>query len=201
MLRYAITDRRLYRGNEEDRQDALVHTAGRWAAAGINFVQIREKDLPGGVLTELSRRVIAAVRAAGSGTKVLVNSRADIAVAVAADGVHLTSAPGELTVSQVRHLYEAAGLASPVVTVSCHSLDEVRRTSEQGPQAILFGPVFEKSVDGAMVVPGVGLERLRAACEAAGVIKVFALGGVTEQNAGECMASGAAGVAAIRLFV
>ena len=200
MLRYAITDRKLFNGNEEQRQDALVRVAAHWSSEGINFVQIREKDLAAGPLTELSRRVIAAVRIAGSGTKVVVNSRADVAVAVAADGVHLTSTAGELTVSQERRLYEAAGLASPVVTVSCHSLDEVRRAAVQRPDAILFGPVYEKVVGGIVVVPGAGVEALRAACELASPVKVYALGGVTLANAPECVAAGSAGIAAIRLF-
>jgi thiamine-phosphate pyrophosphorylase len=201
MLRYAITDRKLFDANEEQRQDALVLAARRWAASGVNFVQIREKDLAAGALADLSRRVMAVVRATAGTTKVLVNSRADVAAAVGADGAHLTSAPGELTVSQVRRVYEEAGMASPVVTVSCHSLEEVRRVAtQQQPEAILFGPVFEKSVDGAVVVQGVGLERLRAACDAAGPVRVFALGGVTERNAVDCTAAGAAGVAAIRMF-
>jgi thiamine-phosphate pyrophosphorylase len=64
----------------------------------------------------------------------------------------------------------------------------------------LFGPVFEKRVEGIVVVAGVGLERLREACAAAGGIPVLALGGVTWESAERCVAAGAAGVAGIRLF-
>jgi thiamine-phosphate pyrophosphorylase len=105
-----------------------------------------------------------------------------------------------LTPRQVRELYAAAGRGLPVVSVSCHRLEEVWRATELGVDAILFGPVFGKSVDGHEVMAGVGLEVLADACRKAGGTKVFALGGVTWERAAECVAKGAAGVAGIRLF-
>ncbi len=200
MLRYAITDRTLFAGNEEQQQDALVVAARQWATDRINFVQIREKDLAAGPLAILCRRILAQVRAAGSETKVLLNARADIAAAVGANGVHLTSSPSELTPEQVRAVYAEAGLPEPLVSVSCHTLDDILRVIEQRPDAILFGPVYEKVAGGAVVVSGAGIGALRAACEAAGPVPVYALGGVTLANAQDCLTAGAAGVAAIRLF-
>jgi thiamine-phosphate pyrophosphorylase len=126
---------------------------------------------------------------------VLVAQRLDVALAVGADGVHLSAAAGELTVSQVRILMPEA-----FVSVSCHALDEVRLARDGGASAVLFGPVFGKTVDRVEVVPGVGLKALRAACEAAGDMPALALGGVGERNAASCVEAGASGVAAIRMF-
>jgi thiamine-phosphate pyrophosphorylase len=200
VLRYAITDRAAYGGSPAYRLDSLVRESSRWAAEGIEFVQIREKDLAAGELAELTRRVLAAVRAAGSGTQVLVNSRADIAVATGADGVHLTAAVGELNPLQIRSIYGAAGRSNPVVSISCHTVEDVQRAAASGVDAILFGPVFGKTIDGVQVVEGQGLESLRQACKAAENTAVYALGGVTEERFSECMLTGAAGVAAIRFF-
>src|SRR5215831_9288089 len=108
MLLYAITDRSAYAGEEDYRLDRVILEAARWAAEGIDFVQIREKDLGAGELAELTRRVMVAVRESGSRTKVLVNSRVDVAMAAEADGVHLTSAEGALTAAQVRRVFAGA---------------------------------------------------------------------------------------------
>lgn len=198
VLSYAITDRSLFRLPDDYRRRSLVHHAARWAAERIDFIQIREKDLPAGELAELTRRIQEAV--AGTGSKVLVNSRADVAVAAGADGVHLTAAAGELTPEQVRTVFAAAGRQAPIVSVSCHTIQQAQEASAAGVDAILFGPVFAKVVDGGEVVPGTGIETLRTACTAARGASVFALGGLTLENAPECIEAGAAGVAGIRLF-
>jgi thiamine-phosphate pyrophosphorylase len=200
VLRYAITDRAAYGGSPAYRLDSVVREATRWATEGIEFIQMREKDLGAAELAELTRRVLAAVRAAGGATRVLVNSRADVAVASGADGVHLTAATGQLLPAQVRSIYAAAGLDDPRVSISCHTVGEVQRASALGVDAILFGPVFGKTVSGTQVVRGLGLESLREACEAGGGTPVYALGGLTEERAAECISTGAAGVAGIRLF-
>lgn len=234
-MRYAITDRRLLGADEAERADALVEQAARLTAQGdISYVQLREKDLPASELAKLARRMLEALRAdapnrssmrgarstharedAVRRPKLLINARADVAAAVAADGVHLTSAPGELTPEQVRAVYAEAGLTLPIVSVSCHTMaDVIAARGLRGeddlcfapdpataPDLILFGPVFEKRVADDVVAKGTGLELLRRACAAAAPIPVLALGGVTEANAGECLEAGAAGIAGIRLFV
>ena len=190
MLRCAITS--------GDGWTALSQ-AQRWAAEGVEFVQLREKQLGTGELVRLAAAMQAASREAGK-TKLLVNGRADVAVAAGADGVHLTSRAGELTAEQVRCVFQAAGAGEPVVSTSCHSLEEVRRAVGGGVDLILFGPVFEKRVRGEVVVAGVGLKALREACAAAGKTPVLALGGVTWESAERCVEAGAAGVAGVRLF-
>jgi thiamine-phosphate pyrophosphorylase len=162
---------------------------------GVEFVQLREKAL---AAEELLKR--EGLREVGGGTKLLVNGPAAVAVAAGADGVHLTTRVGEQTAAEVRRAFRAAGAGEPVVSASCHTLDDVRRAVDQGVDLILFGPVFEKRVAGIVVVEGVGLERLREACAAVGGIPVLALGGVTWESAGRCVEAGAAGVAGIRLF-
>jgi thiamine-phosphate pyrophosphorylase len=188
--------------------------ARRWADEGVEFVQLREKQLAAGELVRLAAAMLAGLREVGGKTKLLVNGRADVAVAAGADGVHLTSRAGELTADQVRRVFATAGAGKPVVSVSCHTLAEVRRAVAGCADLILFGPVFEKCVlhpngqrtpiggpgAGVVVVAGVGLERLREACAAAGGTPVLALGGVSWESAGLCVEAGAAGVAGIRLF-
>jgi thiamine-phosphate pyrophosphorylase len=134
-----------------------------------------------------------------STTKLLINFRPDIALATGAHGVHLTSGSGELTAAQVRAFYALANGPAPVITVSCHTLDEVRRAREEC-DAILFGPVFEKRIFGQPNIPGQGLLQLCAACTDAAPTPVYALGGVTLANALSCLEAGAAGIAGIRLF-
>jgi thiamine-phosphate pyrophosphorylase len=198
MLRYAITSRALYPGDDLQQQAALLREARRWIADGIDLVQLREKDLSAAEIAALAREIIQAIATAGSPTKLLLNSRPDIAIATAAHGVHLTAAPDELTLTQVRSLYARGNRPVPILTLSCHTLQDVHRA--RAADAIVFAPVFEKIIGGQTVTPGQGLDRLRAACLAAAPIPVYALGGVTFDNAPACLDAGAAGIAGIRLF-
>jgi thiamine-phosphate pyrophosphorylase len=198
MLRYAITSRALFPGDEREKQAALLREVSRWVADGIDFIQLREKDLPAMDIVFLAREMLA-IASTGS-TKILINSRPDIAIATGCHGVHLTAAPGELTAAQVRGIYASADMPEPVVTVSCHTLEDVRRAREDDVDSILFAPVFEKTLGEIGTIRGQGLDYLRAACVAASPIPVYALGGVTLQNAGSCLEAGAVGIAGIRLF-
>jgi thiamine-phosphate pyrophosphorylase len=200
MLRYAITSRALFAGDDAHRQTALLDQCARWAAEGIDFIQLREKDLPAADLASLARRILTLLANARSTTKLLINARPDVALATAAHGVHLTAAPGELTPSQVRELYAEAGCTAPVLSVSTQRVAEVIQASNDRVDAILFAPVFEKSIAGRIVTPGQGLEQLHRASIAAAPVPVYALGGVTLENAASCIAAGAAGIAGIRLF-
>lgn len=203
---YAITDRRIFGNDEANSRKRLVEMASVWAANGVAFVQLREKDLPARDQVELARAMVGAIRGVkGSKTQLLVNGRVDVALAAGADGVHLPSGAGELTVEEVRKIFAAAGRVGAVtVSVSCHTLAEVERAQMNGADLILFAPVFEKVMAsgeaGKQVTPGSGLAMLRQACEIAAPVPVLALGGVTAENAGDCLRAGAAGVAAIRMM-
>jgi len=210
---YAITDRRLYGGNEAESRQRLLEQAAVWAASGVAFVHLREKDLSSRELAELARAMLRQIRQAQREpgvthtTKLLINSRGDIALAVGADGVHLPSGPDALTPEEVRSIYTAAGCTQPpVISTSCHRLAEVEAARRANVDCILFAPVFEKIIfddtsrSDQRKLPGTGLSLLGEACRIASHIPVFALGGITVQNAAQCLDGGAAGIAAIRLL-
>ena len=212
-LLYAITDRRLYAGNKADALARLVDLAAVWAANGVSFIQLREKDLSARELVELTRAVIRVVKKP-SASKILVNGSVDVALAAGTDGVHLPSGPDALTPQEVRSIFAAAGIARPpVISVSCHTIEDVNVARQQSPDCILFAPVFEKVIreraiasdvaesrEAESSVPGSGLVLLEQACRAAAPVPIFALGGVTAENAAGCLRAGAGGIAAIRLM-
>ncbi|MEK6397915.1 MAG: thiamine phosphate synthase [Terriglobus sp.] len=191
MLRYAITDRLMFPGDERSQEDALITQVARLSSEGVDYVQMREKDLSEASQMKLARALMQAIRDGGGDTKLLLNGTAALAQWAGADGVHLSST----TFSQ--NLQSHHGL---LVSVSCHTIADVRRAAEFA-DLILFAPVFEKRVRGEVVVAGVGIDMLREACGIAGEVPVLALGGVTAKNTQACVDAGAAGVAGIRLFV
>ena len=200
-IHYAITDRTQYGAIESERRAGLLAQAARLAAEEVHYIQLREKDLHAQDLIGLAREILSRIRESGSGTQLLINSRPDVALAAGAGGVHLPSDKDQLTPAQVRHVLEGAGAAKATISVSCHTLDDVQRAHAGGADLVLFGPVFGKSVSGTVVAPGTGLDALRSACNKAAETPVLALGGVTAANAEACVAAGAKGVAAIRLFL
>ncbi len=178
-----VTDRRRLGGEAR-----VVERAAQAARAGLDLIQVREKDLSDHALAAL----VTAVRAAVSGTpaRVLVNGRADVAVAAEADGVQL---PEEgLPVAEVRRAFPSLTLGA-----SCHSLEAARRAAGEGADFILLGPVFASPGKEDRVL---GLDVLAAACASAGV-PVHAIGGVTPERVGALRAAGARGGAAIRPFL
>jgi thiamine-phosphate pyrophosphorylase len=196
MLRYAITDRSRFGGSLAAMLQRLVDLA-----PSVDYIQIRERDLAADELERFTQELMSAFADVPRRPQVLINHRADIALACRADGVHLRSGAGELSAAQIRELYQRAGLPAPVISISCHSLPEVQSARDSGVDLILFGPVFEKLISAENSLAGSGPELLRQACEIAAPTKVLALGGVTEAHIPACLAAGAAGVAAIRLFL
>jgi thiamine-phosphate pyrophosphorylase len=210
MLLYAISSRKALPGDDVEQRRRLVELALGWASGGVDYIQIREKDLPLPELQSLAAQVVEAVRSTGSSTRVLLNGPAQVALAAGADGVHLPSTPGldptgnpqmigtaGTAVRAADGAYERAGREA-VVSAACHSPEEIRRAT--GASLLLFSPVFEKVSD-KHVTNGQGLAALRAAVELAAPTPIVALGGVTEKNAAACVQNGAAGIAAIRLFI
>lgn len=189
MLLYAITDRRLFTSRE-----ALLLRAAQWSSAGVDYVQIREKDLAAAELEKLAKAIVQAIKRAGSKTRVLLNGPVEISAAAGCDGVHLPSRMPASAIADVKAVFAGAA-----ISVSCHTLNEVVAARDSGVTLSLFAPVFEKRMD-AGTVSGQGLDALASACRTAEPMPVFALGGVTAGNAQECMRAGAAGIAAIRLF-
>ena len=170
---------------------AVLDLVGRATAAGLTLVQLREKRLSARVLGELAARAARLTR--GTGTRLLVNDRADVARAAACDGVHLTTRSLEAAV--VRRAFGPLFL----VGVSAHTLAEARAARDGGADFALFGPVFDTPSKRAFGPP-LGLRALGEAARALSPFPLVALGGVTSANARACLAAGARGVAAIRMF-
>lgn len=191
LLLYYITDRKQLGGT-----GALLQRISAAAEAGVDWIQLREKDLSIRQLEHLARQARASV--AGTRTKLLINGRVDVAIACGLDGVHLTSGPDELPASEARVIFAKAGMASALIGVSCHTAEEVLLAESHGADFVVFGPVFGKGERA-----GTGLEMLREACTSlpkGSTMKVLALGGVSVDNAVDCQQVGAHGVAGIRLF-
>jgi thiamine-phosphate pyrophosphorylase len=205
LLLYYITDRTQFAGDESLRRHRLLQKIAECARFGVDYVQLREKDLAARELESLAREAVRILRDAAASrsragsqkpeTRLLINSRTDVAIACGADGVHLRS--DDISCSEVRQVWNRAGRADrPLVGVSCHAAEEVRRSVSDGADFAVFAPVFEKN-NIADARPA-GLEALRQACREK--IPVLALGGITLENAQTCVAAGADGIAGIRLF-
>lgn len=158
------------------------------ADAGVDYVQVREKDLDARALLTLVRELLAAI--GGRATRLLVNGRPDVAIAAGAHGVELPEAG--LDVSAVR-------AAFPVLLIgaSCHSLAAAVRAEQGGADFVVFGPVFP--------TPGkedraAGLDALAAVTDRLR-IPVHAVGGIDGSRVSAVTVAGARGVAAIRLFI
>jgi len=201
MLLYAITNRELLAGDEAAKRARLAELAAEWARGGVEYIQVREKDLSLTELQALTAQVVEAVRGTGSktgaATKVLVNGPAQVALDAGADGVHLHAGIGPAAVQAAVQAYRRAG-RDAVVSAACHSAEEIGQAN--GADLLLFSPVFEKVTE-PRSARGQGLTALREAVELAKPVPVLALGGVTEKNAAACVQAGAAGVAAIRMFL
>jgi thiamine-phosphate pyrophosphorylase len=182
---YYITDRKRIKSRT---LDGCVAGA---INAGVDWVQIREKDLPARSLLGLTEAAVEQARRQGS-TRVMVNDRLDVALAAHAHGVHLgtRSMPADL----VRRLAPREF----VIGVSCHSLDEALAAQAAGVDYILLGPIFE-TPSKLPCGPPLGLAKLREVTLQIS-IPVFALGGITLERVGGCRLNGAAGIAGIRIF-
>ncbi|MBZ5515268.1 MAG: thiamine phosphate synthase [Acidobacteriia bacterium] len=158
--------------------------------AGIDIVQIREKDLPTRELLRLAEGAVAAAK--GNAARIIVNDRLDIALAVGADGVHLG------TQSLPAHAVRGNVPEGFLIGVSCHSREDVLAAEAARADYVVLGPIFETPSKIAYGPP-LGVAKL-GEVTAAARIPVLALGGITVERVRACLEAGAAGVAGIRIF-
>jgi thiamine-phosphate pyrophosphorylase len=185
--------------------DLLLRKIEEASRGGVNWIQIREKDLSGRDSAALTREALS--RASenfapeGSRTRILVNDRLDVALAGQAGGVHLGE--NSISVAEAKSLVRQSQAAESLgdnflVGASCHSLDVAESAASEGADYIFFGPVFATPSKAAYGDPP-GLARLAEVCRSVN-IPVLAIGGITLLNSASCIAAGASGIAAIRLF-
>ncbi|MGB6942873.1 MAG: thiamine phosphate synthase [Bryobacteraceae bacterium] len=172
MKRYCITD--------------SLDVAARAAQDGVEMIQIRAKDLSVRELSNLARSVLRVAET----SRILVNTRTDVALACGAHGVHLPA--GSMAPDLIRGIAPAGFL----IGVSCHTIAELHAAEAEGADFAVYGPVFP-SVTKSLTP--IGIEAFREAAASVHLL-VYALGGITAKNAPQCIEAGAAGVAGISLF-
>ena len=195
MLLYYITDRKQFPGGELERRERLLEKIAEAARCGVDYVQLREKDLPSRDLETLAREAMERIRASGGKTRLLINSRTDVALAAGADGVHLRSR--DISPEEVRKIWRAG---NEVDATDCG------RFVSHGGGSDGRGKIW---CGFCCVRPGVRKERRSGnGCDGFG----FAADGLPErnpslrtrrryiENAALCAEAGAKGVAGIRLF-
>jgi thiamine-phosphate pyrophosphorylase len=206
-LLYYITDRTAFGADEPTRRKRLLEKISEAARAGIDYIQLREKDLSTRDLECLARAAVDILTKLRTEkrklrTRLLINSRTDVALAAGADGVHLRS--DDISPQDVRAIWKESSVGTParispeqpLVAISCHSPEEIQQADRAGVTFAVFAPVFEKK--DAPGTTAKGLSLLEQACNFD--VPVLALGGVTLANAQACFEAGAAGIAGIRLF-
>jgi thiamine-phosphate pyrophosphorylase len=211
-----VTDRRSFAHSPQSRDDLSRLTAkiAELAAASIDWIQIREKDLTGKQLSLLVRDALREVRAvpiaperAGEraserfSSRICVNDRVDVALSENAGGAHLgeNGLPVQQAARFVKRLkVPVNSRAEFLLGASCHSIEGARAVAADGADYIFFGPIFA-TPSKAQFGPPQGVANLAEVCRAVS-IPVVAIGGITPESTGACLAAGAAGIAAIRLF-
>jgi len=197
-----VTDRHNFAATDSrEAHETLLSKIAAAADAGVDWIQIREKDLSGRDCSSLTREALQRATKSSARkttpTRILVNDRLDVAISESAGGVHL----GEksLPLAEAKRLVENRGEQKDfLIGISCHSLEAARAAASGGADYLFFGPIFATPSKATFGAPQ-GLKRLAEVCRAV-AIPVLAIGGIALANAAECLAAGASGIAAIRLF-
>jgi thiamine-phosphate pyrophosphorylase len=199
-----VTDRKGLAAADNDQNEALLKRITAAAEAGIDWIQIREKDLSSKELSSLTRAAVAQTKQinerSGTSMRIMVNDRLDVALSEHTGGVHVgeQSLPVHDVCKWLNAKPDLAERDKFLVGVSCHSVQAAVSAVRDGADYIFFGPVFATPSKVAFGAPQ-GLQRLAEVCRAVS-IPVLAIGGITLDNVSDCFAAGAAGIAAIRLF-
>jgi thiamine-phosphate pyrophosphorylase len=183
--------------SEAERHRILIERVSAAIDAGVDWIQIREKDIAGDALFALAREAVKIAGRAARGTRILVNDRVDVALAAGAAGVHLgaDAIPVQAVAPWCKKGDFPAGFS---IGASCHSVEDVHSAEAAGADYLFYGPVFYTPSKKTFGAPQ-GVGRLAEACRAA-KIPVLPVGGIKEKDAPECLRAGGAGIAAISLF-
>jgi thiamine-phosphate pyrophosphorylase len=199
-----VTDRKSFAFGDNDQNQALLKRIASAAAAGIDWIQIREKDLSAKELSSITCEAVAQTRQinerTGNAARILVNDRVDVALSEHAGGVHLgeRSLPVQDVCGWLDARLNLDERDKFLVGLSGHSVQGSVSAARDGAHYIFFGPVFATPSKAPFGAPQ-GLQRLAEVCRAVN-IPVLGIGGITRENAFHCFAAGASGIAAIRLF-
>lgn len=174
--------------NFKRRQPQMLELIETARQNNASLIQIREKQLPAKLVFELARE--AAKITGNTKTKLLINDRADIALAAQADGVHLTCR--SLSANIIRRSFPENFL----IGVSTHSIEEAENARQQAADFAVFSPIFPTPNKGEAR----GINQLRQICERLKPFPIVALGGIDAANYAEVLAAGASGFAAIRFL-
>ncbi len=191
-LIYLISDNSLTDTNFGEDSKRFLDLVSAAVEAKIALIQIREKQLSGKNLFYLAG--CAAQITQNTQTLLLVNDRADVALAAAADGVQLTA--NSLTAKTIRKNFPE----DFIIGVSAHSLSEIKSAAATGANFATFGPIFPTPSKAHYNLPPQGVEKLEEICAAVGNFPIIALGGIDETNFAAVLQAGASGVAAIRFL-
>jgi thiamine-phosphate pyrophosphorylase len=199
-----VTDRKGLAAADNDQNEALLNRISMAAAAGIDWIQIREKNLSSKELSSLTREAVGQTKQInernGMRSRIIVNDRLDVSLSEHTGGVHLgeQSLPVHDVCNWLAAKPDLPERDKFLVGASCHSVQAAVSAARDGADYIFFGPIFATPSKAAFGDPQ-GIHRLAEVCSAV-AISVLAIGGITRDNASDCFAAGAAGIAAIRLF-
>ena len=182
---YLVTDRRLSLGR------STVEVVAAAVSGGVTCVQLREKHCSTREFLEEARRVRELL--AGTGVPLIINDRLDVALAVAADGVHLGQ--------NDMHLSDARRLVGErlVIGISAESVADAIRAEAEGADYIGVSPVFTTPTK-MDTAPPLGLEGLREIRRAVS-LPLVAIGSIRHDNAAEVLRAGADGLAVVSAIV
>jgi len=185
-ITYLITRGEATSENFNSARRQILDIIGLAVEECVSMIQIREKQLSAKLLCELTESAVAITR--GRPTKVLVNDRADIALACGADGVHLTA---DSIPSKVIRGVTPKGF---LIGSSAHSLEDVNSSIVNGADFVVLAPVYGTPGKGEPL----GLERFAMIIKSTAPFPILALGGVDRANYNDVLSAGASGFAAIR---
>jgi thiamine-phosphate pyrophosphorylase len=178
---YPITDTRLSKLAHAEQVEKLIE-------GGSTFIQLREKNASPRGFYEAAEKALILARKRGA--KIIINDRADIALALKADGVHLGQ--DDLPPAEARKILGE----NAIIGFSTHNVEQAIEARKMPIDYVAIGPIFATSTK-ENPDPVVGLEGIKLVREKIGDFPIVAIGGINAENLGEVLAAGANSAAII----